>query len=71
MIDHETAGDGVAALTVAIASLLEDANEAATSVQPSLEAYAERAGELRQTGLDVTALAAAMAVLARRAEASE
>ena len=71
MIDRETASDGVAALAVAIASLLEDANEAATSVQPSLAAYAHRADELRQTGLDVTALASAMQVLTRRAEASE
>ena len=71
MIDRETASDGVAALSVAIAALLEDANEAATSVQPSLESYGERAGELRQTGLDITALATAMAVLVRRGEASE
>ena len=71
MIDRETASDGVAALSVAIASLLEDANEAATSVQPSLAVYAERADELRQTGLDITALATAIEVLTRRVEASE
>lgn len=71
MIDRETAGEGVAALSVAIACLLEDANEAATTVQPSLAAYAERAEELRQTGLDVAALAAAMQVLTRRADASD
>jgi hypothetical protein len=71
MIDRETGSDGVAALSVAIACLLEDANEAATTVQPSRAAYGERADELRQTGLDVAALATAMQVLVRRAETSE
>ncbi len=71
MIDQETARQGVAALAVAIASLLEDAHEAATSVQPSLAAYGRPADELSHTGLEIAALAAAMQVLVRRAEATE
>jgi hypothetical protein len=69
MIDEETARQGLEALAVAIAILMEDASEPATSVVRDFGGYPDLAEMLLQTGRDVTALAAAMQVLAARAEA--
>jgi len=68
MIDEETARQGLEALAVAIAILMEDASDPATSIVRDFSGYPDLADLLLQTGRDVTVLAAAMKVFAARAD---
>jgi hypothetical protein len=71
VIDQETAEAGLAALSVAIASILEDAHESAVAKPDGLEPYSQAAFELGVAGADVAMLAAAMKILVRRAESAQ
>jgi hypothetical protein len=67
VVDSETVEVGLEALGVAIATLLEDAHEAAVRTMPAGAAKrAKRIADLKAVGQDVAALAAAMEVLQRR-----
>jgi len=68
MIDRQTAEQGISALAVAVASIMEDAHEGAVTPPQAFKAYLGIAEILRQSGADITALSAAIEVLARRAE---
>ena len=71
MIDQETVEAGLAALSVAIAAILEDVHESAVSKPDGLEAYHQAAFDLGVAGADVAMLAAAMKILVRRAERAQ
>jgi hypothetical protein len=71
MIDEETAEQGMSALAVATAVIMEDAHEHAVTRKQSLLDYRDAAKSLGQTGADIAALAAAIEVIARRAESPE
>ena len=67
MIDRETAEQGLTALAVAIASILEDVHDLAVTRQATLEDYGQAATDLGAAGVDVATLAAAMKIFVRRA----
>jgi hypothetical protein len=71
VIDREAAEEGVAALAVAIASILEDVHDRAVARPASLEDYGQAASDLGVAGADVATLAAAMKIFIRRAETRE
>jgi hypothetical protein len=71
MIDAETAEQGLSALAVATAEIMEDAHEVAVTRKDSLLDYTDAAKSLGQTGADIAALAAAIEVIARLAERPE
>ena len=64
MIDDETAEQGMSALAVATAEIMEDAHEIAVTSKDSLLAFSDAAKSLGQTGADIAALAAAIEVIA-------
>jgi hypothetical protein len=66
MIDAETAKQGLSALAVAAASIIEDVHEAAVTPPKTFARYRQTAQILRVAGSDLAMLAAAMEVLARR-----
>ena len=67
MVDPDTARTGLQALAVAIAEIMEDAQELAIRPLPSKSSSrSARLIGLRTVGGDVAALAAAMEVLERR-----
>jgi hypothetical protein len=68
MIDEETAEQGLSALGVAAAEIMEDAHELAVTRKESFADYGHAAKNLDQTGADIAALAAAIEVIVRRAE---
>jgi hypothetical protein len=68
MIDGETAEQGISALAVAVAEIIEDVHDVAVTRQKTFREYGLLASDLRQAGADVAALAAAMEVIARRAD---
>jgi hypothetical protein len=69
MIDQETAGEGVALLSTAIAELMEDAHEIAVVVHPMPRSdLASRALGLKAVAADLGILADAMEVLRRRSD---
>jgi hypothetical protein len=69
MIDQETASEGVALLSSAIAELMEDAHEIAVVMRPmpGLE-IAGRVLGLKAVAADLSVLAEAMEVLRRRSD---
>ena len=71
VIDRKTAEQGLAALSIAIASILEDVHDRAVTRPGSFQDYGEAAADLGAAGLDVAALAAAMKIIVRRAAASD
>ena len=67
MIDAETADEGSALISTAIAELIEHAHEeAVVMARGDLQVIAVRVDRLREIGADMAALADAMEVLARR-----
>ncbi len=71
MIDREMAEEGLAALAVAIASILEDVHDRAVTAPAGLADYGQAASDLGVAGADVATLAAAMKIFVRRAETLE
>lgn len=71
MIDWDVAEAGLAALAVAIASILEDAHDLAVTKPTSLADYDRTASDLGVAGADVATLAAAMKIFIRRAASRE
>lgn len=71
MIDRETAEQGLAALAVAIASILEDVHDLAVMRQATLDEHGQAAADLVAAGVDVATLAAAMKIFVRRGGESQ
>lgn len=65
MLDPDLAKDASALLSTAVAEIVEDVHDLAVRVH--VEGEPDPAGVLLQAGQDVTALAAAILVLKRRA----
>jgi hypothetical protein len=68
VIDLDTVEQALAALAVAIASILEGVGDLAVTRQASIQDYGQAAADLASAGADVTILAAAMKIVVRRAE---
>lgn len=65
MHDAENAKTACAALSVAIAEVIEDVHDLAVRPPKGARGYARRAGAFAAAGREIEALAAAIAVLAR------
>ncbi len=70
MVDDEVARTGLEALAVVIACIMEDSLDSAVSSAPTVAGYAINADILARAGTDIAQLAAAMAILIRRAKAA-
>ena len=70
MVDDELARTGLEALAVPIACIMEDSLDSALNPASTTAGYTDNADILARAGTDIAQLAAAMAILIRRAKAA-